>query len=119
MAIEKQWIYRASWDHTLVIKPSVRKVVSDNLGNNQLFTEKPVKVVFLNKKLVVNEGMAKKYGLPIETLIQWIEMQPTFNGKFFLVSSPEEPATKEKIKDIDEKLAPKVRVLHGPRATNK
>lgn len=119
MTTEKQWIYRASWDHTLVIKPSVRKVVSDNLGNNQLFTEKPVKVVFIRKKLVVNEALAKRYGLPIETLVQWIEMQPSFGGKFFLVSSPDKPATKEKIKEIDEKLTPGPKVVHGPRATNK
>ena len=117
MSDDRQWIYRASWDHTLVVKPTTRKLVSDKFGNSHTYSEKPIKLVFLDKKLVINEALAKRHDLPLETLVDWVEKCSSFGGRFFLVSSPDKPATKDEMKKVDDKLKSKAKVLHGPRSS--
>ena len=122
MSNEQKWVYKSNWDFTLGVKPSQRKVVADAYGNNMMHTEKPVRVRFTNGFLVVNEALAKNVGLPIDTLVNWIEMTNDFGRRFWLIQSPTKVATVDEVKKIEEavKARPKMpKVKHGSRTTGK
>ena len=118
MSKEKVWVFRSLWDFKLQIKSAQKKLVADNYGNNQLFSQKPVYLEFKNQFCAVNDALAQSTGMPKETLVEWAKMQPSFGKTFWLVDSPEEPAdevTKEEIKKTPAReKGPKV--VHGPRS---
>jgi len=123
MSDDRKWVYKSNWDFTLVIKPTTKTGVPDGQGGlAQVITVKPVKVIFNNCTLVVNEALAKRHGYPMETIVKWIEMQPTFNKHYFLAQSPSITLTKEEVGVMEEEvkkarrgLPPKV--SHGAKST--
>jgi len=105
MSEEKKWVYKSNWDFTLVIKPTTKTGVPDGQGGlSHVITVKPVKVPFVNGTLVVNEAMAKRFGYPIETIVQWIEMQHTFGKHYFLAQSPDMSLTKDQVEVMEEEV---------------
>lgn len=116
---DRKWVYKSLWDFKLNIKPSQRKAVGDTFGNNMLITEKPKFVKFVKCILVIDENMAYALGLPIETIVAWVEASNDFGKRFWLIQSPEKVATKEEVAQI-EKAAEEgefsgVQVVHGVR----
>lgn len=123
MPEEKKWVYKSNWDFTLVIKPTTKTGVPDGQGGlSHVITVKPVKVPFVNGTLVVNEAMAKRFGYPIETIVEWIEMQHTFGKHYFLAQSPDMSLTKEEVQIMEEEVQKARRgrppkVTHGAKST--
>lgn len=119
MSDKKRWVYRSGWDFTLSIKPAQKKHVSDKFGNNQVFTEKGVRVKFVGGFLVVDESLSKNLNLPMETIVKWVEMQPQFNGHYYLIESPGMAVNEKEKEKIEVSLALKTKkapLVQGPRA---
>ena len=116
-ATKQSWVFRSGWPCTIVIKPTRRKVVSDEHGNETIHTERPIKLRFESCFLSVNENMAKQYGVPAKTLAEWLKMEQGFGRRFHLVDSPEIPKEKKDAKILEQVTASKkgVSVNHGTR----
>lgn len=95
-------VYKSNMDFTLVIKPTEKTLISSAGGQSQMFTHKAKKVKFTNRFLTIGEDAAKKLGLSLDTLIEWIELQPSFGRKFWLVQSQDKPASPAVEKEITE-----------------
>ena len=111
----KAYVYRSNWDFGLGLKPITTKGVPDGAGGFSHMVSVPaVRVAFINSMCVLDETMAKRLGYPLETLVEWMEMQPGFNCRFFRAeeTSPEELA-KLKMLGVESKTT----VVHGARAT--
>lgn len=107
----KSYVYRSNWDFGLGLKPTTKKGVPDGAGGfSHMVTVPAVRVAFVNCMCVIDEAMAKQLGYPLETLVEWIEMQPGFGQRFFRADkvTPEELAKANKSK---------IKVEHGVRAT--
>lgn len=115
------WVYKSQHPFTLVIKPTTRRNARDQYGNETVLVEKAKKVVFRNCFLVVNDGLSHELDLPKETIVEWVEAQPPFGKRFWLVSSPDKKVSKEVAGEIEEagKSDSKVKVIHGPRKTGR
>lgn len=117
--MEKKWVYKSNWDCTLVVKPTTKKGVYDNVGNMiQAITVQPIKLYFKNGgMLVVDENLAKFHGVTVKDLVKLIELQNDFNRKFWLIQSPDYAADEKTIKEIEEGKKSKVKVQQGIRHT--
>lgn len=124
MSKEKRWVYRAGFPYKINIKPTRQEVVKDEHGFNISMTKPAVNLVF-NKGnggafLVIDDNLANIKKTPAETLVKWLESQPTFGLTFFCVDSPDKLISKEEVEKIEEqieKVKVEPKVVHGVRTT--
>ena len=109
------YVYRSSWDFGLGLKPITKKGVPDGAGGfSHMITVPAVRVAFLNGMFVLDEAMAKHLGYPLETLVEWMEMNPEFGNTFY---RSEETSPEELAKLRTAGAESKAKVVHGARAT--
>lgn len=107
----KSYVYRSNWDFGLGLKPITKRGVPDGAGGfSHMVTVPAVRIAFVNCMCVLDEAMAKHLGYPLETLVEWMEMQPGFGQRYFRADkvTPEELAKAGKSK---------IKVEHGVRTT--
>ena len=117
----ENFVYRSGWPFKLTIKPTSKRLTRDQHGNETVFVENVKQVPFTNCFLVVNDALSKSLGLPKETIAEWVQGQPSFGKRYWLVSSPDKPADKEVAAEIVEsqKTPSKTKVIHGARTTGR
>lgn len=121
MSNEKKWVYKSNIGGSIVVKPTTFDNIYDSQGNLVMRTRiKPIKLHFVNSFLVINEELAKTYGIDVESLVKLVEGYNDFGKRYFLVQSPDFAASKEEIAKVEKAMEDKdnkskIRVLQGDR----
>lgn len=120
--MEKRWVYLSAdgSDFTLNVKPTTYQQVPDGKGGIIYHkTVKPINLIFVMGKAVVDDMMAKRHDLEPEVIVSMIEGLPSYGRQFYLASAPDREPTPELVEKIKatEKIINERQIIRGPRAT--